>query len=112
MKKIGVYEYSSYKQPKNSKKAAHHKTVSLDECAEPTSEDEDIERNYIIKERDIALHRAMLKLKPEYRAVLWLFCNTKIPEYTYVSDLTFYIKRSDAERPDMPAIEMPVPCDE
>lgn len=55
------------------RKAARHKTASLDECAEPTAEDDDIERNYIKKERDIALHRAMLQLKPEYRAVLWLF---------------------------------------
>ncbi len=31
----------------------------------------------------------------------------KIAEYIDVSDLTFYIKWSDAERPDMPAVEIP-----
>lgn len=44
----------------------------LDECA-MTASDEDIEQNYLSSERDAALHRAMLRLKPDYRHALWLF---------------------------------------
>ena len=38
-----------------------------------TAYDEDIEQNYLSSERDAALHRAMLRLKPDYRHALWLF---------------------------------------
>ena len=44
----------------------------LDECG-MTASDEDIEQNYLSSERDAALHRAMLRLKPDYRHALWLF---------------------------------------
>ncbi len=32
----------------------------------------DLERMYIVEERKIAVHRALRKLHPEYRQVLWL----------------------------------------
>lgn len=52
---------------KNSKNAP----VSVDECAE-LADTEEIEASYIREERRILVHRAMNKLKPEYRQVLWL----------------------------------------
>lgn len=54
------------------RKKAKHKTANVDIAAETVSDDADIERDFIKKERDIILHRAMLRLKPEYRSVLWL----------------------------------------
>jgi len=35
-------------------------------------EDNLIEENYIRKERDISIHHAMRRLKPDYRQILWL----------------------------------------
>ena len=53
---------------KNSKKAE----ISIDDCPELTAEEESLEILYIKNERKITLHRAMRKLKPEYRQILWL----------------------------------------
>lgn len=36
------------------------------------SDEENLELSYIREERKIIVHRAMNKLKPEYRQVLWL----------------------------------------
>ena len=36
------------------------------------ADEENLEKNYIRQEQKIALHKAMNKLKPEYRNVLWL----------------------------------------
>lgn len=36
------------------------------------ADEEDLERSYIKEERKLALHRAMKRLPPEYRQVLWL----------------------------------------
>ena len=35
-------------------------------------EETDLERLYILEEQKLALHRAMKKLHPDYRQVLWL----------------------------------------
>ena len=53
------------------RKQARLSTVSVHECAEP-AELESLENVYIREERKIIIHRAMNKLKPEYRQVLWL----------------------------------------
>lgn len=47
-------------------------TARFDECGMMAS-DEDIEQNYLSSERNAALYRAMLRLKPDYRHALWLF---------------------------------------
>ena len=47
-------------------------SVSIDVCAELTSDEEDLEEAYIREERKITVHRAMRRLKNEYRQVLWL----------------------------------------
>jgi len=41
--------------------------VSLDDCPELTSDEENLETSYIRQERKIQIHRAMQSLKPEYR---------------------------------------------
>ena len=46
--------------------------ISVYECAELKSDQESLEENYIREEKKILLHRAISKLKPEYRQVLWL----------------------------------------
>ncbi len=48
------------------------KTLSLEECPELTDEEKDLENAYIKQEQKILLHRAMGKLKLEYRQILWL----------------------------------------
>ena len=53
------------------RKQARHPTLPLDECSEAAGE-ELLESAYIRDERRIVIHRAMNKLKPEYRQVLWL----------------------------------------
>ena len=46
--------------------------VPLEECVDLTDEEKELERSYIIREGRIAVHRAMTRLKPEYRQILWL----------------------------------------
>ena len=46
--------------------------ISIDECAELASEEHSLESSYIQEERKITVHRAMRKLKSEYRQILWL----------------------------------------
>ena len=53
---------------RNSKRAE----ISIDECSELVSEVQDLELSYIQEERKITVHRAMRKLKSEYRQILWL----------------------------------------
>ncbi|MBQ0092037.1 MAG: RNA polymerase sigma factor [Clostridiales bacterium] len=45
---------------------------TADGIPEWTADDTEIERDYILGEQKKHLHRAMLKLKREYRTVLWL----------------------------------------
>lgn len=46
--------------------------VSIDDIEEHLKDEHDIERMYIVEERNIAVHKALKKLYPEYRQVLWL----------------------------------------
>ena len=51
---------------------ARRTEISIDECSEIVSEEQDLELSYIQEERKITVHRAMRKLKSEYRQILWL----------------------------------------
>ena len=53
---------------RNSKRA----NISIDDCPELVSEEENLEHVYIKEERKITVHRALTKLKSQYRQVLWL----------------------------------------
>ena len=53
------------------RKNAKEKTVSLDDCAERADE-ELLENRCIKEEQKIVLYRAMNKLKPGYKQILWL----------------------------------------
>ena len=46
--------------------------ISIDSCPELVSEERSLEISYIQEERKIAIHRALKKLKTEYRQILWL----------------------------------------
>ncbi len=52
----------------NSKKS----DVSMDDVENYLKDEYDLEKMYIASERKIAVHRALRKLHPEYRQVLWL----------------------------------------
>ena len=47
-------------------------TVSLDECGDVSDDAFAMEQSFIQEEQKILLHRAIRKLKPEYRQILWL----------------------------------------
>ena len=56
--------------------------IPMDEVSIYSQDEYDLEKMYIIEERKIAVHRALRKLHPEYRQVLWLiyfegFSNTE-----------------------------------
>lgn len=57
----------------------HKQHISIDDIGEISSDERSLEISYIREEQKITLHRAMEKLKPEYRQVLWL---------TYFDDLS------------------------
>lgn len=48
------------------------RAVPLEDAPEPADEEAELERAYLREERKIAVHRAMGRLKPDYRQVLWL----------------------------------------
>ena len=52
------------------RKDARQETLPLD--PELPGEEESLEAAYLREERKIAVHRALRKLKPEYRQILWL----------------------------------------
>ncbi len=54
------------------RKQAKHPAVPLDELPEQAGAADAVEAAYFRKERQRTLHRAMQKLHPEYRQVLWL----------------------------------------
>ena len=47
-------------------------SIPLDDVEDYLSEEESLEQLYISSERKIAIHKALLKLRTEYRIVLWL----------------------------------------
>ncbi len=53
------------------RKYRKHSEVSIDDI-ELVSEEESVEAAYIRQEQKITVHRAMRRLSPEYRQVLWL----------------------------------------
>ena len=53
-------------------KKRRSREVSMEELAELAAEEDSLELAHIKEERKIMLHRALRKLKPEYRQVLWL----------------------------------------
>ena len=54
------------------RKNAKRLEIPIDTCNHLASEDEDVEVLLIKEERKILVHRALKKLKPEYRQVLYL----------------------------------------
>lgn len=48
------------------------KEVSVEEFQELAAEEADLERAYLRQEQKVELHRALKRLKPEYRQILWL----------------------------------------
>ena len=53
-------------------KRRKQKEISLEEAPEILRDERSLENSYIKEEERIMLHRAMRKLKPEYKEVLWL----------------------------------------
>ncbi len=51
---------------------SRRRLVPMDELENYLSEERELERAYIGEEDKLALHGAMAKLSPDYRAVLWL----------------------------------------
>ena len=49
-----------------------HANISIDDCPELVSEEQNLELAYIKEERKITVHRTLGKLKSEYRQILWL----------------------------------------
>ena len=54
------------------RRTSNRTEISIDECLELVSEEQDLELSYIREERKITVHRALRKLKSEYRQILWL----------------------------------------
>ncbi len=54
------------------RKRSKLKEVSADECITLSADEAEIEKTFLKEERKIILHRAMCRLKPEYRQILWL----------------------------------------
>lgn len=48
--------------------------VPIEDAEAVRGDEESLERAYIREERKLAVHRALKKLKPDYRQVLWLTC--------------------------------------
>ena len=46
--------------------------VSIEECDRVADTDEDVYRSYLKEERKLRLHKALERLRPDYRQVLWL----------------------------------------
>lgn len=46
--------------------------VSIGECTELLADEESLEKAYIREERKILIHKALRRLKPEYKQILWL----------------------------------------
>ncbi len=54
------------------RKHSGHIAVSIDDRVDLISDEDSVEAAYLKKEQDIAVHKAMRKLKAEYQQVLWL----------------------------------------
>ena len=54
------------------RRSSKHANISMDDCPELFSDEQNLEFAYIKEERKITVHRALAKLKSEYRQILWL----------------------------------------
>lgn len=54
------------------RKYSRHREIPIDDSPELVSEEEAVETQYLRKEQQIMLHRAMRKLLPDHQQVLWL----------------------------------------
>ena len=54
------------------RRAARLSPLTAEQLASESDDERELESSYIIGERKIALHRALKKLRPEYRQALWL----------------------------------------
>lgn len=70
--KTWLYTIARHTAIDHLRKAARTRTVPLDSCADMAAEQESLEWMYFRRERDVTVHRAMDRLKTEYRQVLWL----------------------------------------
>lgn len=56
----------------HARRKVRYVEITYGDCPEIASEEANLEQTYIREERSILLRRAMQKLKPEYRQILWL----------------------------------------
>ena len=70
--KTWLYSIGRHLALDHLRKQKRHPRVPLDELPEQAGEADAVEREYLRKERQITLHRALQKLNPDYRQVLWL----------------------------------------
>ncbi len=70
--KTWLYVIGRNKAVDYMRKNKRNQYISIDELSELTSEEDAVETNYIKREQQIILHKAMRKLKPEYQQALWL----------------------------------------
>lgn len=54
------------------RRRSRHCEISIENCSEIADDATSVEKAYIREERKLLLYKAMQKLKPEYRQVLWL----------------------------------------
>ncbi len=69
------------------RKRSRNRETSLEDCTS-TADENELERTYIRKEQKIIVHRAMKRIAPQYRQILWLvyFENFSIREAASVID--------------------------
>lgn len=56
----------------HARRKVRYVEITYADCPEIANEEANLEQAYIREERSILLRRAMQKLKPEYRQILWL----------------------------------------
>lgn len=54
------------------RKAARERTVSIEDFRELSEDERSIEKEYLKQEDKVLIHRAMNRLLPQYRQILWL----------------------------------------
>ena len=54
------------------KKKSKYNLVALQDCVQVSDDEISLELSYIREERKIIVHRALKRLKPEYRQIIWL----------------------------------------
>lgn len=72
------------------RRSAKHRSLRLDDCGDIASEQESIEAEYIRDSRKILVNRALNRLKPDYRQVLWLLYFENMP----YKDISIIMKKS------------------